>query len=331
MYDIAMESHEIFFEKLYERKWKENNLSDISSALMLSDHRFSVLFLAFFGLQLENEPISVEREYAFDRQHRIDFVVRFGSTTLFIENKISDPHYHVEEYDPFISKLGERAGHSTHKALITVSNLDDQAKAICAAHSWTILTWTDVLREINWDDPEITPMARYGFRAYLSRICEVKEVREMCLDAKTIKSLTSLNNAIENTITQSSQNASVYRTIYAASNDSYGKYFELQTSQGEIWPWFGLVFDDSSIYIEVDSDWGRLIFKKLEQLEDVNQLSTDTSEVIGLTANRRSFRTKLRCFPEKFSALDVARQEEQLRVFFDQSCSIFQHISKSTT
>lgn len=93
-----------FFLYLGIRLYKENNLSDITWALLQASDEFKQLFIKFFFPEIEDNHIKyindIEREKRdnSEKGSRVDFWIRTDSAQYIIEVKISDKNQHFEKY-----------------------------------------------------------------------------------------------------------------------------------------------------------------------------------------------------------------------------------------
>ena len=93
-----------FFLHLGIRLYKENNLSDITWALLQASDEFKQLFIKFFFPEIEDNHIkyinAIEREKRdnSEKGSRVDFWICTDSAQYIIEAKINDKSHHFEQY-----------------------------------------------------------------------------------------------------------------------------------------------------------------------------------------------------------------------------------------
>lgn len=88
-----------FFSALAERAYKENDLSDVTYALLEANNAFRQFFLDFFFPHegLEGVKVVIEREHVIG-DSRPDFWIRNRNEVYLVEVKIWDGGHHFEQY-----------------------------------------------------------------------------------------------------------------------------------------------------------------------------------------------------------------------------------------
>ena len=100
-----------FFSVLAERAYRENDLSDVTYALLEANRAFRQFFLDFFFPHegLEGEKVVIEREHVIG-DSRPDFWIRNGNEVYLVEVKIWDGGHHFEQYHKILGEEGSKDG-----------------------------------------------------------------------------------------------------------------------------------------------------------------------------------------------------------------------------
>ena len=103
-----------FFAHIAIRMGKENDLSDVTWAMLQTSDTFFNAFLDFFFPQVAfSGVINMEREKSED-DSRPDFHFIYNGDTYVIENKIYDQNHHFEQYTSTFGVSPERLGYITN-------------------------------------------------------------------------------------------------------------------------------------------------------------------------------------------------------------------------
>ena len=100
-----MDTLNSFFLHLGIRLYKENNLSDITWALLQASDEFKQLFIKYFFPEIEDNHIkcinAIEREKTDNNKKgsRVDFGIRTDFAQYIIEVKINDKNHHFVQYE----------------------------------------------------------------------------------------------------------------------------------------------------------------------------------------------------------------------------------------
>src|SRR5262245_7796833 len=111
-----------FFSRLAERRYRENDLSDVTWALFHEVPRFAAFLADFIGITMPpGVPVNVEREVGLGADSRVDISCSVASATTFIEVKIYDRNYHLQQY---AGRIVDHPG--SHLVLLTNHVLDPE-------------------------------------------------------------------------------------------------------------------------------------------------------------------------------------------------------------
>jgi hypothetical protein len=90
----------IFFRHLADRRCRENDLSDFTWAICESVPDVARIISESVGAQVsEDSIIRIEREFELGGGYRVDFASFVDkSPTIFVESKIYDRNYHLQQY-----------------------------------------------------------------------------------------------------------------------------------------------------------------------------------------------------------------------------------------
>lgn len=310
----------VFFDALFDRLYKENDLSDITYAMCKTSEGFNRFFLeTMFPDELFSFDGHWEREYESsivvnDKKSRVDFYYEEDGRKYIIENKINDWNTHDEQYS--------KAYPDCKRAFIANYPYRKQYYDHCE-------TWKSLLKKLkesslSSDSEEKTILS--GYISYLSKVVNYMEAEAMDFaDIKSIRSLFILINgfADEKKLSYTKNNKFEYSTIdwlgrYYSDSDNNAFYICLELNYDV--PRLGVfvkpgwknnpafnklamdtvrkkesTFIDKKLFYEGDSDWGvgfffdsekwsNLFFGSDPQLEDQKKaLEAFLSEVLDLT------------------------------------------------
>lgn len=221
-----------FFEYLAERKYHENDLSDITYALCKSNEKFKKIFLkSCFPKEIDEDLDTKDlvREYTV-KDSRPDFYFHDlkGGEKL-IEVKIFDKDIHP--------KYKTRFKNAT-RAFIANYHLDKK-------EGWDyVTTWHDFYtnltkEEILKDDPFV-----FGYMNYLSKVTEIKRFKKM--DLSSYEGLPCFYQNLESVAQD--YNLTPYNSSNSFDSSHYGRYF-LSNHKNKLYFWFGLNLKEEVICI----------------------------------------------------------------------------------
>ena len=254
-----------FFKVLADRLYKENNLSDVTYALLAANSGFRKFFLDFFfpGAGLSPDTVVIEREHA-EPGGRPDFWIRAENGTVYIvEFKIWDGNHHFNEYVQILEK-DENGGEDTasqrlgYIANYSLEGLDAKG---CRLHTWK--EFEDALAGENVHDLQIQ-----GYLEYLKRVCPNEDFKlekwPFCLaDFKHVKDFyAGLEAAIE--AVDNKRDCKLYtRSSRDFKNKEWmGRFFEFTYKpQQRVWAWIGVYYTNKGAELCVEFEdlagWGR--------------------------------------------------------------------------
>ena len=166
-----------FFSALAERAYKENDLSDVTYALLEANNAFRQFFLDFFFSHegLEREKVAIEREHVIG-DSRLDFWIRNGNEVYLVEVKIWDGGHHFEQYHKILGEEGSkdgrwaRLGYIANYSLCNVNICEDGVRKEASETGCGLHTWEEFAKRLESDDCSGDPFVR-GYLEYLKRVC----------------------------------------------------------------------------------------------------------------------------------------------------------------
>ena len=223
---------EIFFEHLAERKYHENDLSDITYALCYANDEFKKFFLNyFFNAEIDTKDLT--REYTKGNSRPDFFFHDLQGNEKLIEVKIFDGDIHPE-----YKKVFDKAT----RAFIANYSLNKKGKDAV----WHIIkTWTDFYNELDKNPKLKNDSFVLGYKKYLKEIIGIMEFKQ-------INSLKILNLPVfYDDMEKIASNLEILKYTSSKSLDShyYGRYFHVKHEKNEIFFWFGVDLSNNSIYI----------------------------------------------------------------------------------
>lgn len=249
----------IFFDKLGDRFYKENNLSDITWALAESNEAFKTLFLKFFFTQYE----SFRQIEIFKREHsngdcRPDFYISTPDFEYVIECKIDDRNHHFEHYRNQFPNA--KFGYIANYKLPPVTGFE-------------IRTWNEFKNylkntaETHLDDN--TKIVLQSYIVYLTKVCSLIELKKMNLSNLT--SLYQFNQLIKKVITSvENVEANIENSSKPCDHKRCGYYFKVKSEDGgtNVCPWIGIWYEGEKplVYIEFGIGWCKPIYEKRKVL-----------------------------------------------------------------
>lgn len=152
-----------FFSYLGYRLNKENDLSDITWALLRASDKFRKLFLEFFfsdmgDRKIKNSIIERERRDDKDNSSRVDLHIFIKNNPLYIiEVKINDKNHHFEQYKKEYEVLPDHFGY--------ITNYELKKDGGYQVRQWETL-YDYLLEHINDEDKLIK-----GYCEYIKQVC----------------------------------------------------------------------------------------------------------------------------------------------------------------
>lgn len=302
-----------FISELGKRLDSENDLSDITWALLQSSSDFRRAFLTFIGINNTEfeSAFEFEREYLLPGNLRVDLAIRspLSKEVILLENKIWDRNYHFVDYSKAI-------GSSSNFKLVLLSahQIESSDSNLAQRTGWTLRYWHDFeesLRSLTFKEFDDV---RAGFISYLRRVCMVLPVDRIQFDSASLNSLYSFNNLIRRIVKDASHDNFVY-ALYPSprsfSNGYSACYYSI-AKRGEIpftYPAIGIDYqEDPSICVWLDRDWNKIADSVLiitPKKTDLFEIENEVDSVIFCM------------LPELFKKFNTAGKVEQAKVLQD--------------
>ena len=156
-----------------ERAYKENDLSDVTYALLEANKALRQFFLDFFfpRERLADDQVVIEREHAVG-EGRPDFWIRTGSKVYLVEVKIWDGGHHFEQYHEILKEEGSRdgrwarLGYIANYSLRDVNVCKDGPNRKASEIGCGLCTWKEFAKRLESDDCAGDSLVR-GYLGYL--------------------------------------------------------------------------------------------------------------------------------------------------------------------
>ena len=256
-----------FFKVLADRLYKENNLSDVTYALLAANSGFRKFFLDFFFPEagLSPDTVSIAREHA-EPEGRPDFWIRAENGTVYIvEFKIWDGNHHFNEYVQILEKdeNGGKDKASQRLGYIANYSLEDHKNAFgaCSLHTWK--EFEDALAGENVHDLQIQ-----GYLEYLKRVCpnDDFDVGKWTFSLADFTHVKAFYAGLEAAIEAVDKGADC--KLYTRSSRDFknkewmGRFFEFTYKpQQRVWAWIGVYYTNKGAELCVEFEdragWGR--------------------------------------------------------------------------
>lgn len=317
-----MIQHETFFHHLANRKWHENDLTDVTWALCLSSEFFRDKFLSFFFDKIDSgKVLSIQREVPDikDKDSRVDLFIQMKGDEMpyLIEVKIGDENHHFDQYCKAYDIPANRLGYIAN---YTVNQEGFEVK------TWTKLynKLIDLLPEIN--DREESLLIQ-GYLEYVKSVCGIYDLKPM--NIKDFQSVFSLNVILERIVQNETPN---YRTQYYSdkySKESHWTYFEAEypscsAIQGKVWPFIGIVYNNPketliSAGYERRNGWGKAVFDLIQSHSGrIGEIPTKYCKINETPSDAYYFYLSDDALNAFCETDDIGKQEDILRKFLDE-------------
>lgn len=274
-----------FLSYLSERFYKENDLSDITAAMIKSVPGFGKCFFKLFNACCPDAPVDVFREVRLDDGYRIDLVLICGNNALYIENKIFDMNYHFDTYPQRIKADAVRRILTGEISMGLISNHhlnnSDYLKARNA--NFKIKYWEDLVNyldaEYKYETDEFKKAMVKGYIKYVKGVCSMVDLNKV--DVEGIKYAFFLKTMLLDVIQNNCSIDGFYCKYYPhginrASGDNYfGVYYELapeteMPNAKSAWVFIGVFFNENkgyapSIVSWLDYEWNKEIISKMKR------------------------------------------------------------------
>lgn len=288
-----------FFEGLAQRKYHENDLSDVIYALCLGNPQFKKFFLDFFfaDQELSVETSSIEREVSYPDGSRPDFVIRADGKIYFVEVKIWDRSHHFSQYAETLRKLGSNQEEDLRLGYIAnyiIDDLSPKDKEIYRQieKAGRVKQWSEFIKNLKakeWSNSEEVQ----GVIAYCESVCPDNSDEEISLYLhaptyfRQVKEFySSLQTFLQNSPKIKVSNHVIQLDKYRVANtpsEIMGFYFgavDVAPGRGtlfageKVWGWVGLRLKNTNpeknypgLCIAFDNiqGWGKPVFKHLKE------------------------------------------------------------------
>lgn len=320
-----------FMEHLAERRYKENDLSDITYALLLSDEDFKIRFFKFLDENINLDKISdIIREYATD-DSRPDFIIKMkNEPSYLVEIKINDKNTHIAQYCQNEELCSYKKIYLSNYEL-TEEDLPEHEKAFL--NQFTRKTWRELYEALDKANKEEQSDAISGYLAYIKSVCSIIDIEDMRL--KSLVQLGQFKTYLRELIkTASIENLEMkqYKTLHNYSDLYSGTYFSVlhkKTNQ-IIYPWIGVYYGECvpmiRMYFEFASGWcsilknsAEAICAKLKKIKCITCEDSSTELIVEL--NQEFFGT----FQQ---TNDINQQKQILKDFFEQTFDVIKNFIK---
>lgn len=266
-----------FFSALAERAYKENDLSDVTYALLEANKAFRQFFLDFFFPQeeLSGDHVAIEREHAVE-EGRPDFWIRSGNEVYLVEVKIWDGGHHFEQYCEILKKEGSkdgrwaRLGYIANYSLRDVYVCEDGTNKKASEVGCGLRTWEEFAKKLASCDCSDDLLVR-GYLDYLKRVCPYDDfkVESWPGELRDFLSVKQFCESLPRAILRA-ERCKVYSSSRAASDRTrLGQFFEWSFNEKPVWGWLGVTYANKGAELCVEFEdregWGRPVCEAVRQ------------------------------------------------------------------
>lgn len=265
-----------FFSVLAERAYRENDLSDVTYALLEANRAFRQFFLDFFFPHegLEGEKVVIEREHVIG-DSRPDFWIRNGNEVYLVEVKIWDGGHHFEQYHDILKKEGSRdgrwarLGYIANYSLCDVNVCEDGMSRKASELGCGLHTWEEFAKRLESDGCSGDPLVR-GYLDYLKRVCPYDDFnwRTWSKDLNDFNFVKRFYDGLESAI------CLARCKLYGSSRLAFdrmrlGQFFEWSYNGRPVWGWLGAYYTNNGAELCVEFEdregWGRSVCETVRQ------------------------------------------------------------------
>lgn len=270
-----------FFSALAERAYKENDLSDVTYALLEANKAFRQFFLDFFfpNEGIEGEQVVIEREHVIG-DSRPDFWIRNGNEVYLVEVKIWDGGHHFEQYHEILGEEGSkdgrwaRLGYIANYSLRDVNVCEDGVSRKVSELGCGLHTWEEFAKRLESDDCSGDPLVQ-GYLDYLKRVCPYDDF-DLSAWSKELGDFNFVKRFYEG-VTEaigSLKNCKVYGSSRLAFDRTrLGQFFEWVYNGSPVWGWLGVCYTNKGAELCVEFEdregWGHLVCEAVRQHQPV--------------------------------------------------------------
>lgn len=315
-----MDTLNSFFLHLGIRLYKENNLSDITWALLQASDEFKQLFIKYFFPEIEDNHIkcinAIEREKIDngEKGSRVDFWICTDSAQYIIEFKINDKNHHFKQYRDAYNIPPAHFGYITNYII----DKDEEYQI----RRWENLH--DYLHEHTHGENKLIE----GYCEYVKQVCRLVKFEQPMRINNTYNSLFEFIITIENLVNRTEKNKfelieKETRAIaprYGARKHNLGVNFDIfkigneGSSQKVATPWVGIYYNRKDIDI-----W--LAIKKQDSLysdlERNYSYDNGSFEIYGYDDDAFWFKLNKEERKKLENSSELIEQEEILKKFID--------------
>ena len=265
-----------FFDCMAERMRNENDLSDVTWAMLQASDTFLDAFLSFFFPGVAFSEVYIEREKSED-DSRPDFHFQYKGSIYVVENKIYDQNHHFEKYTSTFNVSPDRLGYITnypmkHKPFII--------------HTWTEFYCYLKKKKV----PQAERNLWDGYLSYIKNVCSI-EIFTKPMNLDGMYSLYEFYNVLDEVFALDTEEYS--SQVYNSNYDTHqggntfrtprqgvmGKYFDVEFKKQKIketFGWMGVYFNEENpnIYIAFADieGWGKPVYSLLKTKEKEEKL-----------------------------------------------------------
>lgn len=312
-----------FMEHLAERRYKENDLSDITYALLLSDEKFKTCFFQFLTIPID-QILEIKRECKFD-DSRPDFIISMKNGTFYlIEIKINDRHTHIAQYCQNKELETYNKIYLSNYELIE-EDLPENDKEFL--NNFTRKTWRELYELLDKANKKKQSDAITSYLAYIKSVCCIFDIKDIRLN-QTLVQLGQFKMYLRELI----QTASIkdleiqpYNTAYNYSDTSSGTYFSVSYKKAKyiIYPWIGVCYQkDISIcmFFEFAKGWCSILKNSAKDIR--TELSTINCVECKDSSSELIVKLKQESFNYFQETDDIINQKQILKDFFEKTLGV---------
>lgn len=301
---------ESFYQKLSERLYDENDLSDITWALCETEAKFKFLFLSFFFKEVKDvvssSNITLIREKSRKRS-RPDFYFELGEQEYLIEVKIEDKIDNIRKYKEDFK----------NPQIGWIANYKKIFPHEIEARTWEGFNYF-LERELpKYRFPKKSKELINFYIPYLKEVCSIIKLKKMKIDNSIFHINTLVKKIINNVYAD-------FETKPQNITSDFGNWYSGKTfvinKKKKIRPWFGTYYEEKDmgigIYFHSAKNWGFSIYNSKNIYKKGGKyFDKPTKEYDEKDGNYCWFELKQKWI-NKFNRSKPIKQEEILTGFF---------------